>query len=948
MEQQSLLVSSLVDELNEQWKNILDVNAPREMEFRIRDGHRKVSYIDEASFRRVVQYCKDLSRDNLLNTTQSICLDILKPSGNFKNDRLSLSNEDDLNNFCKNNNFNDVRDISVITKDKSSGVNDHTPWHYRYQISTETPHERGSETYLQMIKFAESNELKQFCYKKRMSVIDGNIRYDLTVLRDGKYRSFSEMLSKTPHEKFQVELEYIGDFPEEPDRNVLVEMASKLNNVLCIYRDTSLILSVDMDREIIASYLDTAFPSGAKPNPEDPKQRRRSFIGCDVSGLEHHHLKKSNDDDSESIFNRKYDYMVTPKADGVRRMLYIDEEGDVHLLSNKMELYHVGYKLSAAKNYILDGELVVDGSRWDYYVFDCFFAGQQDMRPRPLFLPVKDEPMGKEKSRLNAVNNVVKMFQDAQKLPGVNNNFSISCKPYLSIWNGDTPNLSVCKDLMEMKHPYNIDGLIFTPNHLFIESDGHKEVGYPVITSETNWCSWAKLLKWKPVDQLSIDFVVQLTDRIEIIYRNDRPIPHRVANLLVSKGKILQVFDPHLGDVKNVGRAYLEIHEGNRFKALDGDQILDGNVVEFIYQQSQWTPIRVRHDKLRPNGALTARSNWKMIISPIKKEVIYGERTPDTPYYEDISNNDTSLVASMRSFHNEVKSRLLIAGLTILSERRRFNVKLMDMGTGRAGDLHKWKSIVRRDDRIMRDFNRNQRHRDNPITVVLGIDKNKENLEGSADNARSRYERMGYNNLTANFIAADATMPLRSDNDELPKDTRVELTNYAPAFFDLMTCFFTLHYFCDKETSLKGFFENAQYYLRKGGVLLIADLDGETIHKSLRQKNGVVKGTKNNKDIWEIRRGYTQRELENAGQMINVYNISISRDPIPEYLVNFAFLEQVANQFGFKKYNGELPRHVDLRANGDGFFSEVESSHKMSKDERNYSNMHRYIIFRKQ
>jgi hypothetical protein len=164
--------------------------------------------------------------------------------------------------------------------------------------------------------------------------------------------------------------------------------------------------------------------------------------------------------------------------------------------------------------------------------------------------------------RLEFLNNVISVLKSKK----------VISKEYLSPYNG----LSVCKNYFSLLNKYSkemetgeVDGIIFTPDTGYTENS---------------------ILKWKPLHLLSIDFKIK-----------------KIGNelhLLTQNGKI---FKPY-GKYQNIGKVILNSEEAKKYK--------DNEVVEFIFDNGKFVPIRVRKDKTKSNYISVIMSNFKTINSP--------------------------------------------------------------------------------------------------------------------------------------------------------------------------------------------------------------------------------------------------------------------------------------------------------------------------------------------
>jgi len=221
--------------------------------------------------------------------------------------------------------------------------------------------------------------------------------------------------------------------------------------------------------------------------------------------------------------------------------------------------------------------------------------------------------------------------------------------------------------------PYELDGLIFTPA---LEPVGGFQPG-----TKFNGGSWRDVLKWKPPEMNTIDFLVRFHDEDFITCKRSENI-YRVVDLYVGRNIATQPvsildalsgggeakarggyyanrgdnkycavkFHPD-GEVRNVHQAYLELDsDGRAMIGKDGkDEIADAVIVEFAYDTTSlpnaeekdvgfnWRPLRIRHDKTQRfhsnGGAIAKTANdhypaqqvWNSIHDPVTESMLRGD-----------------------------------------------------------------------------------------------------------------------------------------------------------------------------------------------------------------------------------------------------------------------------------------------------------------------------------
>ena len=452
----------------------------------------------------------------------------------------------------------------------------------------------------------------------------------------------------------------------------------------------------------------------------------------------------------------------------------------------------------------------------------------------------------------------------------------------------------------------------------------------------------------------------------------------------------------------------------SQMMTLENDIIQDETIVEFSYDETKpvnwrWVPLRVRHDKTAEyraggknygNAYHVANNNWHSIHNAITPEMIMtGEDIPDELTNDDIYYNHSAsggydigggakiktLTKSLRDFHNLYVKRKLI-----LSVAKPGNT-LIDFAVGKGGDLPKWIA--------------------GKLGFVFGIDYSKDNLEHKFDGVCARYldiKKTKHNVPAAIFIHGDSSKEMRTGQaaiseryrlitraifGEGAKDASLLGRGVYPHYgraadgFDICSVQFAVHYFFENILKLHTFLQNVSECTKLGGYFIGTCFDGVRIFQALsRLENGgeisVMEGADATgsdvepRKIWSVRKKYHQAEFEpdssSIGYEIEVFQESINKNT-REYLVNFEYLTQLLENYGFDLISPEEAATTlafpmrDGTDTFDGMFHEMEveckqkqsqqsQSHSRSEygsalfmrpEEKQISFYNRYFIFRK-
>ncbi len=932
--------------------------------------------------------------------------------------RITIRSTDQIMNYCNTNLIPlDSEFVTFQMKERVSGITSEISnfdiFNLRLGLAKETTFSNVDEI-IQILNGYESrsrrdiftresfgkmiyDEMKTYRLKKRISYTCVNypFRIDLTQTKqysiDGEIQkerrlSESKLFTQTPI--FEVEAEYIpGDMKLSTSRvsDAVVDM---MGIMLQIRQDTEFVVDKEDEKRVFKNFMRLYFRKDNVDKEYDmyfnrEKQYNKVFPGAKVSTLEIDHLKKITG--KPYIYN---EYTVTDKADGERHILYISPSDNVYLFNDRLTLIRTNVKLRDFGDTVLDGELImkeVKGIKtYQYYAFDCLFYRRDNISDLPLIYKSSDR---KNDSRRYYLNMVTDAFGDKRNKTYINgvSILDVYAKEYRII-NGEDPvrMKQFCDNIWtnrKSKYSYHLDGLIFTP----------KYDQYPLGRL------WANTLKWKPPSENSIDFLIRFSDRDDAIYSklvDGKVIEYRLAELYcgdnveksTTSGRIYKDFVERKFDIPNtLGRdpTYLIRMPMNKDRITLGtrDQlpVRDETIVECVWnsEDGTWQVLRTRLDKTQrynvsgkrisgtANSFNVAVSIWSTIVNPITEDMIIGKAKVDTAVSAYYSKYGTDYTKPMRSFNNYIKS-LLITGA------RKSGASLLDLSCGRGGDINKWKAS---------NYQR-----------IVGLDFSKNGIE----------------NLDPNFGAVGRLLSLKNKGDKWAKSadirffwadtSKITTSEYVNGIcedgkkpeaveslripFDVVTSFFTAHYYFENNMKIRGFFQNVHDNLKQDGYVLLTCFDGISVDQLLSNKkqDEVIRGIVEGKTVWEIKKGYRKTlplvgDKTSVGLKIQVKFESISDDFIPEWLVHHEYLIKIANEYGMKLISDidatssfGLPRSTGLFKEVLENLSNDDALEKLEKDEtgkmffrdinelitngeyaslRQWANQHRYYIFQK-
>lgn len=864
--------------------------------------------------------------------------------------RISLNTMDEIMNYCKSNIINLNSPNVIFTSKKRLHNEDLLNYDNRIAVSEETTY-----SLVDLLKELDVSEErlgkliyeteKSYRLKKRVSFQTETLpfRFDLTqtkadLNRKGQIALDEDLLSSEIFNIspiYEVEAEYVysrDDASSLEDKKRLNKLVrSILEFLLVIRQDNELVLSKKERDTVITNFMKLRFDKESVDYEFENFYNRpdvnynKIFPGAKVSTLELQNLLKSSGDIPYIYKN----YNVTDKADGERYMLFIDTDKYIYLINDRLEIIKTDCRSSSTKSRktVLDGELIVSivngVKQYRYYAFDILFYASSNICDLPLFAET-----GK-KSRHGYLQEIVDDIQKS-KMVLMNDTpiLQVFAKTYykLNIGEENVEKMQqFCAKIWDNRvetYPYNLDGLIFTRN-----SDE-----YPLGKL------WANTLKWKPPQENSIDFLLKFKEEDTILEGGKK---YRVGNLysgmVVEKGKYRDYVET-LFDIPNslskdpTHLIRIPVDEDGNSKGIkDGVIIQNETIVECIWDYSKncWVVSKTRLDKTQKyresgykisgtaNNLAVATSIWRTIIDFISEQLITGKismedhtKQKGQAYYSKVG---TDVTQPLRSFNNFLKS-VLIGGARIAGD------SLLDLSCGRGGDMYKWKASK---------YNR-----------IVGLD----------------YSKNGIENLNPEFGAYGRLLSLRSKGDEWAKSkdirffwadtSKITTSNYPNGIcnaskkveaiealrdkFNVITSFFTAHYYFENNMKIRGFMQNIHDNLLINGYALITTFDAESIDKALTniRKGNSIRGLVDKTYVWDIKKDYKKNvELKgdetSVGLQISVKFESISDEHIPEWLVHKDYLITVAKQYGLVLISNEETKEKFNLEHSTALFEEI-------------------------
>jgi hypothetical protein len=627
-------------------------------------------------------------------------------------------------------------------------------------------------------------------------------------------------------EKYEIELEIdntrVGtgtDYNES--QPLLVVLRKCIRITLSGIQMTKYPISYHEQKVVIGDYMKLLHGEEYQPR----KILSKDFIGPSSFTLQMENINEPVE--TSTIPNIRKNYTVTDKADGERRLLYINHQGKIYLIDTNMNVIFTGTvtKEKRVWNSILDGEHI----KYDktgkfinlYAAFDLYFINKLNIREYGFIA----EDMGDQENKyrlplLNAIIDNIKPISIMDKQETVHAqqtktaNFVIKCKEFYLTTNTESIFQCCSKILSRYRDglfEYNTDGLIFTPSNTGV---GSREIGK---ASALEKFTWEGSLKWKPPEFNTIDFLV-----VNKLDSKGKPEVHHIFQ----EGKNMQgvqdviqykTIELHCGfDIRNKQHAFINpfqdtiddiipqpttvysdnykhvpfcptnpYHPGARYCNVllkqeannvfmvteEGQYFEENMIVEFRYELTNkdgwnWVPLRVRYDKT--------------------SELNSGVKNYGNAYHVANSN--------WHSIHHPITEEMITTGekipQEIVTEDVYYNRSNEQTSTQGLRDFHnlyvKRKLIigVSNPKDILIDYAVGKagdlsKWTSAGLAFVFGIDVFKDNIHNRLDGACARYLRAKRKNIDTPdslYVTGNSSLNIRSGNAFSTEKDR-EITN---------------------------------------------------------------------------------------------------------------------------------------------------------------------------
>lgn len=465
------------------------------------------------------------------------------------NVRTEIRGFNNIQNYCISENIPEHLDDSytfivkqpALEDQQRQSTIDFPDMNFRVAFNTEETLSKSGETIATLVADWK-NQKKYFRHMKRYTFIHKDLPFavDLSIVksstpsRAGVLTIKDSNVFKNP-ETYEVEIEIrnkmVGVSSKYATADTIIQGLRKtIKYILMGLQESQHPIGLEEIQSVLMGYYKTIGKTPNKNNANNNSSSKTSgktsgiitpiphdFVGPSSATLQMENLLNLDGDRGTNIPNIRENYTVTDKADGMRKLLFINEDGRIYLINTNMQVQYTGAtsKNRDIFNSLVDGEHVLHDKNGkflnSYMAFDIYYIDNKNITGYPLTETRekdktvdnkdKDKNTGEIPYRLNILSSLMKALSN-ENLSRSHLSVSFSMKRFYSnVFSGAKTILANASNGL---YKYNTDGLIFTPANTGVASD---KIGYEAPNFKT---TWERSFKWKPPEYNTVDFLVSI------------------------------------------------------------------------------------------------------------------------------------------------------------------------------------------------------------------------------------------------------------------------------------------------------------------------------------------------------------------------------------------------------------------------------------------------------
>jgi len=618
--------------------------------------------------------------------------------------------------------------------------------------------------------------------------------FNATIIRDRTRHTFSmandlikvdmtEVImrdeGKVIRPQYEVEIEFLGN------KNDLPVFEQYIGVIFKLLRGTNLIYTNTVKNQLIRDTIKIVGSTRTDMIDKDilveaRNIKRRDLIYGGIVGnrfiINDIILSKPRRKERSSPRDKGTGYMITFKADGLRKLLIIHNSGiwlvyppfEFNLvLDLSLKVPQLDKLLTGFNGTIFDGELVVPKQPrrllyW-YLAFDCIaFRGNA---------AIQLQPYTERQKIVNAIAGAMKT-------------------PVLTIDTKETKEIQTPQDFFILVREfldkrdtleYNEDGLIFVPIDTIYNPHSQD---YPL--RDRSLTRIPDVCKWKEARDITIDFALKWIEggRLDLYVYNDE-----TGKTEPFRGDNINPLTPDMIDYQNE----LTLNKPTGLVVeYEWTKLPQTEVAEVT--QGFLRPRRIRYDKFGPNRLSIALDDWEDIMNPITEEDIKGESLMMTfSYHNRIKKSLYEILTLNPDYKPQIKGIKKYRGINIL-----------DIGSGMGGDTAKWIKLADKDD---------------PTTgFVVAVEPN----------ANNRQELI---NRIKTFNIQDKVNIIPTGGEDTVAITDAVRKFIPGGKVDAVTLMLSMSFFWASDSHLDALVKTIVTNLKPGGQIVFLTIDGTVIEQ---------------------------------------------------------------------------------------------------------------------
>ena len=501
----------------------------------------------------------------------------------MSNVRVEINGSDTIQNYCKTNDLSKIlkqsntRDYKVgflqkmspKLKERISDGDyikpvDFSDFHFRVSYQLEQELTAKNDLVKPLIQnWLNSKKNFRYINRVRFSHPDMPLFADISIVKGNKktsggadnekkkisvpYKTLQEAGIFETAEWYEIELEIdnerIGLTTQYNTVLSLIDLIKRgVRIVLSGLQKTAFPVSYKEQEQILNSYMTLLHGETYKPR----RIYSSDFIGPQSMTLQSYNVCEISE--NNKMPNIRKNYCVTDKADGERKLLFVNSTGAIYLIDTNMNVIFTGTKTAKKElqNSLIDGEHIKYDKTGKYInlyaAFDLYYFNGKSVRELAFWDTADDfeklmaEALSHKKNknleedeipkidpkkyRLYLLREVIKHINpqnigdkgDKRDAAAAQNTqscgFIIKCKKFYSEKSEKGTIFDACSVILTQikdgSNEYNSDGLIFTPCFAGVGSDREGVAG------KLRKTQWDLSFKWKPPQYNTIDFLVKI------------------------------------------------------------------------------------------------------------------------------------------------------------------------------------------------------------------------------------------------------------------------------------------------------------------------------------------------------------------------------------------------------------------------------------------------------